>query len=158
MVRVLQPWHMNTKKRLIKAPKIYLRDSGLAHCLWSIETLAELENHNKLGASWEGFALERTVRHLGLSVEEAFFWGTHAGAELDLFWTRGGKNWGAEFKYGDAPRLTRSMQIACSDLDLAHLWVIYPGDTAIRLDKKVSAIPLTQVAGAIDPKGKSSKP
>jgi predicted AAA+ superfamily ATPase len=145
MVRILPPWHPNTTKRLVKSPKLYLRDPGLAHYLWGVQTERQLLGHNKLGASWEGFALEQTVRHLGLAAEEVHFWGTHAGAELDLFWQRRGRSWGVEFKYADAPRLTRSMQAACADLDLAHLWVVYPGDTVIRLDRRVTAVPLARL-------------
>jgi len=157
MVRLLMPWHTNTRKRLIKSPKLYLRDSGLAHCLWGIETGRELTGHPKLGASWEGFALERTVRHLGLAAEEVFFWGTHAGAELDLFWSRGGRAFGAEFKYADAPRLTRSMQAARADLGLAHLWVVYPGDAVIKLDRDVTAVPCARVPELIAIKGKGDR-
>jgi hypothetical protein len=151
MVRILPPWHANLSKRQLKSPKVFLRDSGLAHCLWSVRTERELLGHPKLGASWEGFALEQTVRHLGLAPEEVCFWGTHAGAELDLLWRRGGHSWGAEFKYADAPRLTRSMQVARADLGLAHLWVVYPGDTVIRLERDATAVPLVQLEQHLRP-------
>jgi len=145
LVRLVHPWHPNTRKRLVKSPKLYLRDSGLAHCLWGVQTARDLAGHNKLGASWEGFALEQTIRHLGLTDQEVYFWATHAGAELDLFWVRHGRSWGVEFKYADAPRRTRSMQAACADLELEHLWVVYPGDATIRLDRNITAIPLAAV-------------
>ena len=145
MLRVLQPWHTNTKKRLIKRPKIYIRDPGIFHSLMSIENKQQLFSHNKLGASWEGFALECSARSLGKRDEELYFWQTHAGAELDLFWRHKGKNWGIEFKYSDAPRKTKSMDIALKDLRLAHLWVIYPGKTKYKLDKKLSVIPLSDI-------------
>ncbi len=145
MLRVLQPWYSNTKKRLIKRPKIYIRDSGIFHSLMSIENKKQLFSHNKLGASWEGFALECVARSLNKRDEELYFWQTHAGAELDLFWRHKGKNWGIEFKYSDAPKKTKSMEIALKDLELAHLWVVYPGKTSYKLDKKLSVVPLSDI-------------
>jgi len=142
MVRVLQPWHANVGKRLVKRPKIYLRDSGLFHALMQIENRKQLSSHNKLGASWEGFALECVCQSLNKMGHLLYFWRTHAGAELDLFWQHGGRNWGIEFKYADAPRLTKSMSIAIDDLELAHVWVIYPGKSAYRLAEKISVCPL----------------
>ena len=141
MVRLLQPWHVNLGKRLVKNPKLYICDSGLFHSLQSIETRGQLLAHPKLWASWEGFSLEQAVRIMGLDPNEIFFWGTHAGAELDLFWQRKGKNWGVEFKYSDAPRREKSMVIANHDLNLSHLWVVYPGNTTYSLDKKITALP-----------------
>jgi predicted AAA+ superfamily ATPase len=157
-VRLVHPWHPNTRKRLVKSPKLYLRDSGLAHCLWGVQTARDLAGHNKLGASWEGFALEQTIRHLGLTDQEAHFWATHAGAELDLFWIRHGRSWGVEFKYADAPRRTRSMQAACADLELEHLWVVYPWNATIRLDRNITAIPLAAVPQALEPRRKLRRP
>ncbi len=145
MVRVLQPWYANLGKRLVKRPKIYLRDSGLFHALMQIETLDQLSSHNKLGASWEGFALECVCRSLGKMNHLLYFWRTHAGAELDLFWQQGGQNWGVEFKYADAPRLTKSMASALNDLDLAYLWVIYPGKTTYRLAENITICPLRSI-------------
>ncbi|OGQ08313.1 MAG: hypothetical protein A3G32_00045 [Deltaproteobacteria bacterium RIFCSPLOWO2_12_FULL_40_28] len=142
MVRQLQPWFYNTKKRLIKRPKIYFRDSGIFHALSSIRNLSELERHPKLGASWEGFALEQAVCHLGLKEEEVFFWGVHTGASLDILYQRGGSWWGIEIKYNDAPKLTPSMRSAMEELELKHLWVLYPGDKEYPLDKGVSVVPL----------------
>ena len=150
MLRVLQPWHTSTKKRLIKRPKIYIRDSGVFHSLMSIEGRNQLLSHNKLGASWEGFALECIARSLNKPDEEIYFWQTHAGAELDLFWQHRGKNWGIEFKYTDAPRKTKSMEIAAKDLKLRHLWVIYPGKKAYKLGKNISAFPLFKIKNAWD--------
>lgn len=148
MVRLLQPWHMNTRKRLVKSPKLYLRDSGMLHSLHAIETLPQLLSHNKLGASWEGFALEELVRALDLQDEEAYFWATHGGAELDLLFQRGGRSWGVEFKFTDAPKLTRSMRIALTDLSLERLWVVHPGAAAYPLHDRVRVVPLTS-AGEI---------
>lgn len=145
MIRVLQPWHVNIGKRLVKRPKIYLRDSGLFHSLMSIDMPKQLLSNNKLGASWEGFALEYTSRVLGKEEHSLYFWSTHAGAELDLFWQSGGKSWGIEFKYIDAPRITKSMNVAVEDLHLASLWVIYPGSERYRLSEKIIAMPLSHL-------------
>ncbi len=146
MIRLLQPWHSNTSKRLVKSPKLYLRDSGLLHNLLSLENPKSLLSHPKLGASWEGFALEQVANLLKIGNERLFFWATHAGAELDLFWQRNGKSYGIEFKYSDAPLLSKSMQIALEDLELTHLWVIYPGSKKYPLDKKITTLPLTQIS------------
>ncbi len=140
MLRTLWPWHVNLKKRLVKRPKLYFLDSGLFHALASIETMEQLKAHPKLGASWEGFALNTMCRILGKDDKEYYFWATHAGAELDLFWRQGGKNYGAEFKYVDAPVLTKSMKIALQDLELDFLYVIYPGKTSYKLSSKIMAI------------------
>jgi predicted AAA+ superfamily ATPase len=143
MVRVLPPWFENLKKRQIKAPKIYIRDSGLFHSLLQVSTLADLQGHPKVGASWEGFALEHII-HV-FRTRDAYFWATHAGAELDLMVTIAGKRHGFEFKYTDAPGRKRSMHIAIEDLGLEHLWVIYPGDQKYALDSKITAIPLEEI-------------
>lgn len=146
MVRILQPWHSNTSKRLVKSPKLYLRDSGILHRLQSIETWEGLEGHPLRGASWEGFALEECARCIGLRDEELYFWATQAGAELDLFWRRDGRNWGIEFKATDAPRTTRSMRVALEELALEHLWVVHPGPDRYPLDDRITALPLREAA------------
>ena len=148
MIRLLQPWHVNLGKRLVKRPKLYLRDSGLFHSLLAIDSFPQLASHNKLGASWEGFALETASRAIGKRSEELSFWATHSGAEVDLFWQHGGKNLAVEVKYADAPRLTPSMKSALSDLELDHLWVLYPGDRRYPLADKVTVLPLAQVGNA----------
>ena len=145
MVRVLMPWRINIGKRLIKRPKVYFRDSGLFHSLTGIDNREQLLSHNKLGASWEGFALECACKSIGKPDESFYFWGTHSGAELDLFWVHGGRNWGIEFKYKDAPRLTKSMTIAVKDLELEHLWVVYPGKESYKLAPDITAIPLRDI-------------
>jgi predicted AAA+ superfamily ATPase len=142
MLRVLHPWHSNVSKRLVKRPKVYLRDAGVFHALMSIHSFDQLSVHNKIGASWEGFALECVAKSLNKKSEELFFWGTHADAELDLYWQQEGKSWGIEFKYADAPRITRSMLSAIQDLQLEHLWIIYPGKDTYLLDKKITVLPL----------------
>jgi uncharacterized protein len=148
MVRILQPWSANIGKRLVKRPKLYLRDSGLFHALLSIETPEQLHTSPRLGASWEGFALDCACRTLDKEDSDLYFWHTHAGAELDLFWQAAGRNWGLEFKYEDAPRLTRSMKTAVEDLELERLWVVYPGKAAYRLTDKVQVLPLTEIRDA----------
>lgn len=143
MIRVLPPWFENLKKRQVKAPKIYIRDSGLLHSLLQIATLVELQGHPKIGASWEGFAIEHIIRVL--RTRDAYFWATHAGAELDLMVTISGRRYGFEFKYADAPERKRSMHIAIEDLGLEHLWVIYPGDQEYALDDKITVSPLENI-------------
>jgi predicted AAA+ superfamily ATPase len=144
MVRMLPPWFENLKKRQVKAPKIYIRDSGLFHSLLQVQTLADLQGHPKIGASWEGFALEHII-HV-FRTRDAYFWATHAGAELDLMVTAAGKRYGFECKYTDAPGRKRSMYIALEDLGLEHLWVIYPGDQKYALDDKITVIPLEEIS------------
>jgi uncharacterized protein len=148
MVRILRPWSVNIGKRLVKRPKLYLRDSGLFHALLSIETPEQLHASPRLGASWEGFALDCVCRTLDREEADLYFWHTHAGAELDLFWQAGGRSWGVEFKYEDAPRLTRSLKAAVEDLALERLWVVYPGKAAYRLTEKIQVIPLADIGDA----------
>ncbi|CAN5685178.1 ATP-binding protein [soil metagenome] len=126
MVRELAPFHENIGKRQVKAPKIYIRDSGLLHRLLGLDSMDALESHPKLGASWEGFALEETIRAHEARPEECFFWATHGGAELDLLIEKDGRRLGFEFKRADAPRLTRSMRVALDDLKLDSLTVVAP--------------------------------
>ncbi len=145
MVRILQPWQLNVKKRIVKRPKIYLRDSGVFHALMTINNEEQLLSHNKLGSSWEGFAFESIIKALGKRDEELYFWSTHSGAEVDLFWQDKGKNWAVEFKYSDAPKLTKSMQVALEDLNLAHLWIVYPGKEQYQLNKKITVVGLDNI-------------
>ena len=145
MVRQLQPWVENVGKRVRKAPKIYLRDSGVFHALMNLSTVAELQAHPKLGASWEGMALEQVLRTLNAASDEAFSWATHAGAELDLLILRGGRRFGFEFKFADAPRTTKSMRAALHDLQLARLYIVYPGDKDYALDETIEAVQLANV-------------
>jgi uncharacterized protein len=143
MIRVLPPWFENLRKRQVKAPKIYLRDSGLLHALLQLATVVDLQSHPKLGASWEGFALEQVIAALGN--RDAYFWATHGGAELDLLVRVAGKRYGFEFKYADAPGTSRSMHVAIQDLRLEHLWVVYPGHQEYSLDDKISVISIDSV-------------
>lgn len=150
MIRILQPWYANVGKRIVKRPKLYVRDSGLFHTLLSVEKPEQLYASPKLGSSWEGFALDCVCRALGKEDGDVYFWHTHGGAELDLFWQNGGQNWGVEFKYEDAPRITRSMRAAMEDLQLSRLWIVYPGKSSYDLDAKVRVVPLSRVGTAWD--------
>lgn len=143
MIRQLQPLHANLSKRQVKSPKVFVRDSGLLHTLLGIESHKALLTHPKLGASWEGFALEQvlgTQRH-----DEAFFWATHQGAEMDLVLRRGDELLGVEFKRADAPKLTKSITVAMEDLGLTQVAVIYPGEKRYPLADGVEVIPLSQL-------------
>ncbi len=140
LVRQLQPWHVNLGKRQVKAPKVYVRDSGLLHELLGLADAAALARHPKSGASWEGFALDQVLRIA--RPEQAYFWATHGGAELDLLMHKDGRRVGVEFKRADAPLLTSSMRIALADLELDALYVVYPGSRRYRLAQRVEAVPL----------------
>ncbi len=144
VVRQLQPWFENLGKRIVKAPKVYIRDSGILHCLLNITDWQMLHSHPRLGASWEGFAMEQILNWLG--DRDSYFWGTYAGAELDLFAIRNGKRFGFEFKYNEAPTMTKSMHIALKDLKLDRLWVVYPGKSSYPMHEKVECVSLMDVA------------
>jgi len=144
MVRVLHPWHANLKKRQVKSPKIYFRDPGLLHYLLGIRTPLDLQTHPRSGASWEGYAIEETLKVV--MPDEAYFWATHNGAEIDLLLLKEGRRFGVECKRVDAPRLTPSMRNAIADLQLEHLAVIYPGDKLYPLAERVTAVPLESLS------------
>jgi predicted AAA+ superfamily ATPase len=139
MVRLLQPWFENISKRQVKAPKIYLRDSGILHTLLNINNYTELQTSPKLGASWEGFALEQIIS-LHSDKRNCYFWATHSGAELDLLVTKGMSKIGFEFKYTDKPKVTKSMRIALEELKLEHLFIVIPGNKYFKLDENISVI------------------
>ena len=140
VVRILPPWHENLKKRQVKSPKIYVRDAGLLHSLLELESFGALGGHPKVGASFEGFGIEQVLSCL--NPRSVHFWSTHAGAELDLLVTLGGKRHGFEFKYSDAPGTTRSMRVAMQDLQLERLWIVYPGTEPYALDEGIFALPV----------------
>lgn len=144
MVRQLPPWFENIKKRQIKRPKIYFRDSGLLHRLMLLDADQSIKTHPKLGALWEGFVLEETIRAIGEPPENYYFWGIHAQAELDLLVFTGGKKWGIEIKFQDAPKITPSMRQAFEQLELSGLKVLYPGSKKYRLDKHIEAVPVKE--------------
>lgn len=144
MVRQLQPWYANLGKRQVKSPKVYVRDSGLLHQLLGLETEKALLSHPKAGASWEGFVIEQvlaTQKH-----DEAFFWATHQGAEIDLILRRGDRLFGVECKRADAPRVTASIRIALEGLRLDRVSVIYPGAKRFTMADRVEAVPLAALA------------
>ena len=151
MIRQLPPWFENVGKRLVKSPKVYLRDSGLLHCLLGLRSRLELFAHPKLGASWEGFALDQVVRLLGAE-RDAFFYRTQAGAELDLFVIRGGRRYGFEFKHEDGPRPTKSMHVALADLALDKIFVVHPGERTYDLSDRVRAVALREVPSLVKEK------
>lgn len=143
VVRQLPPWFENLKKRQVRSPKVYIRDSGLLHALLAIPDSPGLQSHPKLGASWEGFCLEQILGVCG--DREAYFWGTQAGAELDLFLRHAGRRIGVEFKFSEQPGITRSMRVALADLALDHLYVVYPGEHEFPLDTSITAITLPRL-------------
>jgi uncharacterized protein len=145
VVRQLPPWHENLSKRQVKAPKVYLRDSGLAHHLLGIRSERELLSHPKCGATWEGYVIEQVLQ--AVAPDEAYFWATHQGAELDLLLLKDGRRLGVEVKRGDAPSTTASMRIALRDLQLEQLVILYPGTRSYSLADRVSVVPATAVAG-----------
>lgn len=144
MIRQLQPWHANLAKRQVKSPKIFFRDSGLFHQLLGAITRKGVLVNPKVGASWEGFAMEQVL--VRFPHDDAYFWATHQGAEIDLLLRRGDRLLGVEFKRADAPRLTRAIRIALEDLDLERVAVIYPGPRRYRLSGDVEVVPLKDLA------------
>jgi predicted AAA+ superfamily ATPase len=146
MIRQLPPWFENLGKRQVKAPKIYVRDSGLLHTLLGISNQRDLEHHPKVGASWEGYAVEEILK--ALRPDDAYFWATHNGAEIDLVLFRRGRRIGIECKRTDAPTLTASMRIALVDLKLDELNVVYPGEKRYSLAKKIEVVPLSELVNA----------
>ncbi|MDR3550496.1 MAG: ATP-binding protein [Candidatus Babeliales bacterium] len=139
MIRVLQPWHESIKKRQVKTPKIYFRDSGIFNTLSSIRSITQLAKTPKIGPLWEGFALEEIINCLQIRSDDCYFWSTHNEAELDLFVFKNGKRLGFEFKYSDSPKITKSMNIAIEDLKLDHLYIIFPGTMSFAMNEKITA-------------------
>jgi len=143
MIRQLQPWHENLSKRQVKAPKVYFRDTGLLHSLLGLPNESTLLGHPRVGASWEGFAMEEVLRVL--SPSQAWFWSVHAGAELDLLVMIRGERWGFEFKFSEAPTITASMRTALVDLALDRLFVVYAGSARYPAGERVHVLPLTEL-------------
>jgi len=138
LIRVLRPWHENLSKRQIKVPKLYVRDSGILHALLGIRSTGDLVSHPKAGASWEGFIIEQALRLF--EPDDAAFWATHNGAELDLVLFKGEHRFGFEVKINPAPRISPSMRTAIKNLRLDHLWVVHPGDASWPLDVSITAL------------------
>ena len=146
MVRQLPPWFENLSKRQVRAPKVYVRDTGLLHALLGIANQRDLESHPKVGASWEGYAVEEVLK--SFRPDEAYYWATHNGAELDLLLFKNGRRIGVECKRADAPTMTPSMRIALKDLKLDSLYVLYPGERTYSLAKNVEVVPLANFVKA----------
>jgi predicted AAA+ superfamily ATPase len=153
VVRQLQPWHENLSKRQVKSPKVYIKDSGLLHGLLGLATFAELESHPKVGASWEGFAIEQVIHQLRVPDTACHFWATHAGAELDLLVVRGSTRLGFEVKHTLAPKVTPSMRTALADLRLTRLDVIHAGQETFPLSKQIRAVALSRLLNDVAPLG-----
>ncbi len=143
MIRQLTPWHANLKKRQVKAPKIYLCDTGLLHQLLGIRSEKELLSHPKCGASWEGYVIEETIK--AIEPDEVYYWATHGGAEIDLVLIKNGRMLGVECKRMDAPRMTPSMRIAREELNLEQIAVVYPGKKRYAMSDGVAAVPFNAV-------------
>jgi len=151
LVRLLAPWHANMGKRLVKAPKLYWRDSGLLHSLAGIRTMEALNTHPRLGALWEGFAMEQILStRRGAS---AWFWATHAGAEIDLLVEHGSGMWGIEFKWSSVPKTTASMRIALADLGLERILVVHPGDKNWPIADRIEATSLSKARELLGTRG-----
>jgi predicted AAA+ superfamily ATPase len=148
LVRQLHPWHENVGKRLVKAPKIYLRDTGILHTLLGLKNKRQLQSHPKLGFSWEGYVIEQIVR-LCRAEREVYFYKTYAGAELDCLLIRGGKRYGFEIKYADAPTHSKSLRVVFEDLKLDRLWVVYPGEQSYPLDNRIDVVPFGGIIGVL---------
>jgi hypothetical protein len=149
MIRILQPWSENIKKRQVKTPKIYFRDSGIFNTLSAIHTLTELAKTPKIGPLWEGFALEQVISCLQIKPGDCYFWATSNEAELDLLIFKDGKRLGFEFKYSDSPKATKSMHIALSDLKLDHLYIIFPGQVSFPISDQITACGLDKLSEII---------
>lgn len=145
MMRQLQPWYENLGKRQVKAPKVYFRDTGLLHSLLDIQDRHTLLGHPKVGASWEGFAIEQALRIL--QPPQAYYWATYGGAELDLVFTHKSKRYGIEVKFSEAPAITASMKTAVETLGLKKLWVLYPGGNAYPVSSHITVLPLSLLSG-----------
>ena len=140
LIRQLQPWFVNTGKRLVKSPKIYFRDTGLLHFLLGADSFNSLLSNPKLGLSWEGWCMEQII-HILKAEDNSYFYAAHSGSELDLLIRINGKNYGFEFKYIDSPKVTKSMNIVINDLDLEMIFVVYPGKNRSFLKEKIRLIP-----------------
>ncbi|MCB9748289.1 MAG: ATP-binding protein [Candidatus Omnitrophica bacterium] len=147
MVRQLQPWYANIKKRQVKSPKVYIRDTGLLHALIGINTEQELPRHPICGSSWEGFVIEEIIR--SVEPHDVYYWATHQGAEIDLVFFKGGRMYGIEVKRADAPTMTKSIETALECLDIERIAVIYPGKRRYSIHKKVDVVPFDEIKGGM---------
>lgn len=143
MVRQLQPWHANIAKRQVKSPKVYLRDSGILHSLLDLPDRHSLLAHPRVGASWEGFAVEQVLQ--AVKPAQAYFWAVHAAAELDLLFVQRGRRYGVEAKFSEAPAIGKSMHMAVADLDLHHLWVVHPGPHSYPVSDRIAVLAMQDI-------------
>ena len=148
MVRQIQPWYANIKKRQVKAPKIYIRDTGVLHSLLGLKTELEVRWHPCCGSSWEGYVIEEIIH--SVEPDDVYFWATHNGAEIDLVFRKSGRMYGVEIKRADAPTMTPSMRIALEDLKLERIAVIYPGEKRYSLHKKIDVVPFGSIKGGMN--------
>ncbi len=149
VARQLQPWFENLKKRQVKAPKVYVRDSGILHSLLGIETEENLYYNPRLGASWEGFVMEQIAAiTYGTDI---YFWATHGGTELDAMIMKGGRRIGVEIKYTDAPKVTKSIRMATKDLKLDHVYIVYPGEKTFPVDRQIHALSIQDLDKILSP-------
>ncbi len=151
MIRVLRPFSVNIKKRQVKSPKVYLRDSGILHSFLDLRSMRDLERHPKVGASWEGFLLEAVIHQLGARPSHCHYWATHTGAELDLLVLHGRHRYGFEFKRTTAPRITRSMRTAMEDLELTRLDILHAGTETFPLARKIRAVAASRILEDLKP-------
>jgi len=151
VVRLLLPWHENIGKRQVRAPKVYVADTGLLHTLLGLESCDALLGHPKVGASWEGFVLHEVIMHLGARPEECFFWATHSGAEIDLLVVRDNRRIGVEIKRTTTPRTTRSMHAARESLHLDQTVVIHAGDQSFPLAEGIRAVAFARLRDDLTP-------
>jgi predicted AAA+ superfamily ATPase len=151
VVRRLAPWHENISKRQVRSPKIYFADTGLLHTQLQVDTMHQLQRHPKVGASWEGFALDGVIARLGARPEECFFWSTHGGAELDLLVVRGRTRRAFEFKRSEAPAVTKAMRVAAEDLGLKHVDVVHAGRRTFPLARSIRAVAIRDIEKEIKP-------
>ena len=149
MIRQLQPWHENIRKRQVKSPRIYFTDSGLLHSLLDLQQLHTVTGHPQVGASWEGFAAEQVLRAVRPS--QAYYWATYSGAELDMFFILNGRRYGLEFKFNEAPQITRSMTTAIESLKLDKLLIIHPGPNTYPVTDTITACPIPNAKKLLNP-------
>jgi len=135
LVRVLPPYFVNVAKRVRKAPKLYIRDTGILHALLGLETNEQMQSSGRMGFSWESFCLEHLIQEAELPPEDCFYYSVQGGAELDMVTTLGGSVFGFEFKHGDAPQVTKSMRVAADDLGVKRVFQIYPGPDTFALEE-----------------------
>lgn len=146
MVRVVQPWHVNIGKRQLKRPKVYIRDTGVFHQLIDIKSIDKLMVYPRAGFSFEGFAIEQLCKVINKSQDQVYSWGVHSGPKLDLLWEHATKYWGVEIKLSSSPQVTKSMYEAIKNLNLQHLWVIYPGDDVYKLHEKITVCSIKKLS------------